>query len=583
MKPRACVALLALGLAASGTIAAIGCGDSVPPSEFTEDSGAPGSDGDTFTSDGGGGDAQTADFPPAPILDGDVPPNIADLFGGAQFAAAGGPCLMEPEVGSLFPRNWLRPRFRWIGANAIAGAADGGSDAGASPDASQNIFELRLHADNQPNDLIVYTASSKWTMPRDMWEGLRQHSAGVPITVTVRGATLSGGALSGGASGSSGPLTIAPVDAPGTIVYWTTTSSGPVDNDSGYNPVLKGFRIGDESVADVMRPSQLPPTSTPIRCLGCHSATPDGLYAAVSARHTYSGGDPAAMTQIAIRSVDGKVTAPPFLTAQAQSLLDRNEQELPVFSKAHWATGDRVLVSLLARSGGFEIIWTDLETTSTAEGTGWGIFARTGDANHPALANVSHDGKTIVYVSSADVDTAGTIVQTGQLYTIPYGNRQGGAATALTGTHAASAREFYPAFSPDDKYIVFNRSALVDSTYHDPNAELYVAPAQGGSPTRFVANDPPACSGAKSPPAYNAWAKWSPAVRSAGGKDYYFSVFSSARNYGGKRFGSRLYLAPMVVEGGTITTYSALYLWNQPENEDNHSPAWDEFQIPPIK
>src|SRR5262249_32124084 len=160
-------------------------------------------------------------------------------------------------------------------------------------------------------------------------------------------------------------------------------------------------------------------------------------------------------------------------------------QELPVFSKGHWAAGDRVLVSLLRLGGAFEIIWTDLESTSTAQGTGWGIFARTGDANHPALANVSHDGKTIVYVSSADTDTAGTIVRTGQLYTVPYGDRQGGTATALTNTHAASAREFYPAFSPDDKFIVFNRSPLVDSTYHDPNAELYVVPASGGAPTRI--------------------------------------------------------------------------------------------------
>ena len=67
----------------------------------------------------------------------------------------------------------------------------------------------------------------------------------------------------------------------------------------------------------------------------------------------------------------------------------------------------------------------------------------------------------------------------------------------------------------------------------------------------------------------------------AQGNKYYFIVFSSARNNGTKRFGARLYVTPVVVDtAGKITTYAALYLWNQPETEDNHSPAWDTLVIP---
>jgi hypothetical protein len=44
----------------------------------------------------------------------------------------------------------------------------------------------------------------------------------------------------------------------------------------------------------------------------------------------------------------------------------------------------------------------------------------------------------------------------------------------------------------------------------------------------------------------------------------------------------QLYVAPIVVDAtGAIKTYSALYLWNQPETEHNHTPAWDVFQLPP--
>jgi len=30
-----------------------------------------------------------------------------------------------------------------------------------------------------------------------------------------------------------------------------------------------------------------------------------------------------------------------------------------------------------------------------------------------------------------------------------------------------------------------------------------------------------------------------------------------------------------------VQSYGALYLWNQPETTGNHTPAWDEFKIPP--
>jgi hypothetical protein len=67
-------------------------------------------------------------------------------------------------------------------------------------------------------------------------------------------------------------------------------------------------------------------------------------------------------------------------------------------------------------------------------------------------------------------------------------------------------------------------------------------------------------------------------VRTAGGKSYYFLVFSSTRNPASN--GPQLYVAPIVIENGAVKTYAALTLWNQPENENNHTPAWDVFQLP---
>lgn len=64
--------------------------------------------------------------------------------------------------------------------------------------------------------------TTQWTLPADLWGRLIAHSVDLPITVSVRGAVLRDGALVRKPMlGSSGDITIAPVNADGNIVYWT--------------------------------------------------------------------------------------------------------------------------------------------------------------------------------------------------------------------------------------------------------------------------------------------------------------------------------------------------------------------------
>jgi hypothetical protein len=125
------------------------------PEETDGKSGGPGAG----TSSGGG--ETFRDFGD-PIVEAPAPGDAPALFGDpSSGASSGGPCLVEPEPGTLFPRNWLRPRFSWVGGDS-------------------NLFELRLSAQNQSQDLFVYTVASSWTMPKPMWDALREHSADVP-------------------------------------------------------------------------------------------------------------------------------------------------------------------------------------------------------------------------------------------------------------------------------------------------------------------------------------------------------------------------------------------------------------------
>jgi hypothetical protein len=486
-----------------------------------------------------------------------VPSNAPALFGpAANGAAGGGPCLLEPESGALLPRNWLRPRVRW------------------TPASGENLFELRIHAANQKSDLVVYTGATSWTMPQALWDNLRLDSNDVPMTLSIRGAVLSGGALTGIALGASIPIGVAPADAPGTIVYWTTA-----DGTS-----LKGFQVGDESVGSTLVPSQIQQVAVnSTQCIGCHTGTPDGEYAVVST-NAINFGDVVALVDPDAGAVGA---TPPFLGAGALATLDDGPLGISTVSKAHWAPGDHVVVA----SDDVDLLWIDLEAADA--GSARGVIARQGTptgGSLPGAPTWSHDGKTIVYVATnvmIDGRLGGPLSSilptdpgaTADLFRVPYNGRQGGAISPVNGATDPNNEEFYPAYSPDDALLAFDKCPNGLSMYDQAEAELYVIPSDGGTATRLAANDPPACSGVSSPGVTNSWPKWAPSVTTTpDGRTFYWVVFSS------KRFGSspQLFVTGVVVSAaGSVTTHGSLYLWNQPASEGNHTPAWEYFAVPP--
>jgi hypothetical protein len=412
-------------------------------------------------------------------------------------------------------------------------------------------------------------------MPTTAWQAITSVGVNAPIAITVRSAQVQNGALSGGPwTGSSGTIEIAPVPASGTVVYWTTGGDPAVPA-----PALKGFQmgfpLGEATPQPVLTPATVGGGS---QCVACHTSSPDGLFAGLTTSTApQDGGDPASMD---IRSVDGKATRPPFLTPSAIALLGRTNQQSSSFSRAHWTPGDRVMLSMLGMNG-TQIAWTDLEATGQVQGTDWGVIARNGDANDAAVAQFSHDGQTIVYTSAPGGVGSGSIGPAGgHVYSVPYNNRMGGNATPVPGASDPAYSQCYASYSADDKYLVFNRDPPGTTTYNNNQSEIFITPFDANMPVRLAANDPPACLGVTSPGITNSWGKWSPQALSNCGNTYYFLVFSSTRDPQANG-GQQLYVAPIVVDGtGKVTTYSALYLWNQPEQEHNHTPAWDVFQIP---
>jgi hypothetical protein len=568
------------------------CGSSSGGSDFSSGTDAAGgSDVVGIPESGPGfGDGATtcnpcSDFPSTPIIDGPsdagassvaaAPANAATLFGAPTTGgdASAGPCVYEPEVGTLFPSNWLRPSFAY------------------APVAGQNLFEIRLHSARETNDLVVYTRSTRWTMPKTMWTQLAQDLQNEPITMTVTGAVYddaSGTLTSPPAVGTSGDISIAPAQAQGSIIYWVTSTAS-----------LKGFAIGDEGVVDIMTPAQV---GEPVGCVGCHGSAGDGKFVLAATVPDGNGSD----GFLSMTTTDGTATPPDggILSPSASTLLHRQTQDAPTSSGAHFQPGDRLIVSDYNDGTNNNLIWTDLEATSTTQysgtgsyaGTGWGIFARTGDLEADGVtprqggqAAFSHDGTKLAYVSANSMSYGIAINSNdGDIKTIPFNNRMGGTATPVNGASDPAWSEFYPTFSPQgDKLLAFDRvpaggpAVGNGDNYANAVSEVYVVPSGGAATaTRLSANDPPSCLSQPSPGVQNSWPKWAPNATDVGGKTYYWLVFSTVREFGYPQ----LYLTSVIVDdatGAIDASHAALRIWNQPLGEHNHTPAWDFFAVPP--
>jgi hypothetical protein len=595
-----------------------------------------------------------------PLLDTGLTTSVESMFSGSPSGT--GPCILEPGDNTLVPYNWLRPRVHISGHQAgtvyqikVSTARESdvlvaytnkdtwilpqefwdNGDADSPKGLTHNVFDedisVTVRASGGGESSVKFRiAPVKAGGSMVFWSAL----------TTEPGANTN--ALYGFAPGDEGiVVALKPLDVLETIL-----------DDSG--------NMGKRAIADA-DVGAVPEGR--VRCVGCHTSTPDGAAVHITDHWPWN-------TRLVNLSGAQKGNAPDYVSPMGDFLMQMPWQGVTTYSTTDWAAGNHRYVTSFAKrpataaaepwtfwgvncdgvecpyTGKDDLIWLDLAAAGTpptdnndnarpkaalaAQGTGWDIIPRTGDPNGAVLPDWSHDGQRIVYTSTDSTADGHVGVQpsknvqpptTVDLYTVPFNAGMGGAAAPVAGASDAAHAEYYPDFSADDALIAFTRvsnfkqlfqAASSDEgrkIYYRPEGEVYVTRASGGEALRLEANTPPVCSGEASPGVYNSWPKWSPIVREAGGKKYYFMLFSSARESPAKvqdKSGndtsspmSQLYMTALVDEGGALTSYGAAYLWNQrylvtpnaadPTNstiadfvQNNVTPAWDEFQAPPV-
>lgn len=595
------------------------------------DGGAGGAGGAPCTGPGG----LCTDFPADPIVDPGVSTDLCAAPTGP------GPCIVEPQSGTLFPNNWLRPR---VNVQGISGP-----------------MKITFHSGREAHDLVVYSTTSTWTMPKDIWTGLAAHVQDAPITVSVC-------AASGGQSTST--FTIAPAGATGDVVFFAGNPTfADVDEHACQTTLtadcvsatqLRRFSVGDETTVQTLGIDQVRLRSrmdsglpAPVTCIGCHSATPDPGF--VTFVDSYPWGASIASIQ-GLGAANPTGAAWPALTSSGLAALQQPGWGPMSFSRGqasspYWQPGMRIGIGALGlknplvpdysngpdQNDSPSLAWFNLEapprTPQPGDNANWpyasftpggstiesgdslGFIPHVGDmcGSTPCGAAMpvwSHDGAKIVYVSTnaamsgrlnQEVPNPGPIGG-GQAYSnsqrapgmtnlfaVPFNLGRGGAATPIDGAASTAVEEYYPDLSPDDALVAFTHVPAGEPMYLNSHAEISVVPGAGGSAVRLAANDPPACSGRSSPGVNNHWARFAPGPVRGGRGIYYWLVFSSTRanlppamsSRGRTIQVSQLYLAPIMIDDQfNLTTYPAIYLWNQPSNSVNTIPEWETAAAP---
>ena len=405
-------------------------------------------------------------------VDPTLPPNTTDLFNGTEVPGRA-PNVVYPPADVVMPRNLGDFETHWTDAN--------GND----------IFEISLHTDL--SDVRVYVPGGNGDAaagPEPSWSAFLaaewEAAVGNNATVTyqVRGVQSTNPALG---VGTSGPrlVKLSNEEMNGGIYYWASAGTTSPEGIWRHDMAKPG-----QPAEQFMTKDQ-----TGGRCIACHVLSRDGKNMLV----TWDGGNGNANTI----DVGTKAFGVEANTWNFSSFTPDGSAFLGVFNG-----------TLQVRDFATQAVLATMPVSGTDKVT------------HP---DVSPDGTMLTYVRVPSASYgADWHFGNGQIWIRPYdqATQTFGAEKMLV---ADASNNYYPSFSPDGKWVLFNKSAdnaVGTGAYNNPSAEVWVIAADGSAPAvKLAALD--AAIGFT-----NSWARWAPFAQTVGSEAINWITVSSQRDYG---------------------------------------------------
>jgi hypothetical protein len=424
------------------------------------------------------------------------------------------PMLAYPPPGALIPPNLHELEFQWRKAM--------GTD----------LFELSLTGEGI--ELLVYTTCNAvgegcgYTPDETSWKLLASGARNGTVQVKVRATSLAGGPV--GTSGMQA-LSFGAEDIQGGLYYWGATANGVYRYDFG--------RRGQKA-----EPYYVPgpaPQAGLVTCVGCHAMSRNG------------------------KRIAAGVNIPGPSALRVLDVASRNklfEVGVGVISGSNFqafsADGSRLIT---VENGGLVV----------RDGTSGMVLGKTPQIANANMPDIASDGSRVVFARAATPCNLGPCtleVSGASLFVSPFAGDVLGAEQALV--RSGGENNFYPSFSPDSKYVVFNRASS-GASYDNMAARVMIVPAAGGNVIDL-----------KSANGYegNSWPKWAPFVQRFQGKTILWLTFSSRRPYGLRTpSAAQLWLVPVSVDKlqlGQDPGFPPVWLPFQNIGTGNHIAQWVE-------
>ncbi len=395
-----------------------------------------------------------------------VGPDARGDFGGADDPAHA-PQIVYPADGVMVPPNLNEVEIHFLPA--------GGS-----------LFEV--HFQTTAIDVRVYTGCDAvgsgcvYTLDDAVWTALTTGALPAePITYEVLG--VDGGSPGGVGTSARQKLFLADDPITGGLYYWNAAAGSIYRYDFG----LRGQH------AELYMNAASAGAST---CVGCHVLSRDGSRIAV-------GMDLPAPSPYAVFDTGTRANV------YRQGTMFGGGSNFFSFSPD---------ATQIMASNGIDIVLRDAATGMAitdplvADGT---------------MPDWSPDGMHMVYAKSATMPPCfggfcgATGVGGASLETMDFDGTSWAAGATLV--PAGSVNNYYPTFSPDGQWVLFDRSPSNHDSYDSPDAELWIVSAAGGDPVRL--DDTTSDAG-------DSWPKWDPTVYMVQGHPLMWMTFSSRRAFG---------------------------------------------------
>jgi hypothetical protein len=432
------------------------------------------------------------------------------------------PALEYPHDGVTVPRNLEGLAFAWERSEGA------------------NVSRIRLQSGI--TDMRIYTEAEEWVSTSDLWATIAASNTAGSVDLTLESGQWDGTNLTNVHRGPGMNLTVNRLDARGSVLYWVARSSG-----GG----------GGGAAGDIMR---IPFGSTTAeafwtyedagnQCVGCHTL----VEAADKMVVTHAG-------------VNGNFSVVDIANPDAPALILGTEEERRATFHAAHPDGELLLAVLDGEARIYSLIDGSLIQTIETHGP----------VSHPDWAP---DGESIVLVRVTGTSMNDMNFEGGEIIQLSFDGTMFGEPEVLVSGNVEQ-NNYYPAYSPDGEWIVFNRAVRTEisnpdgsthysaTCYANPSAELWLMARDGSHQTRLDA-----ANGVGE--LQNSFPRWGPLPDD----HVLWLAFSSTRSYPVDPNGGvpQIWVSaidPEKVLTGEDPSSTAFWLPAQDSQSDNHLAIW---------